>query len=52
MAECPVCRNAVDEAAAKAVAVRRRDTGDAGSKPVADLIAYLRQLIDTRAAKW
>ena len=40
------------EAQAKAVSVRRRDTGDAGSKPVADLIPYLRQLIDSRAAKW
>jgi threonyl-tRNA synthetase len=40
------------EVQAKAVSVRRRDTGDAGSQPVAELIAYLRQLIDTRAAKW
>ncbi|MBI4165939.1 MAG: threonine--tRNA ligase [Acidobacteria bacterium] len=40
------------EVQAKAVSVRRRDTGDAGSKPVAEFIAYLRQLIDTRAAKW
>ena len=40
------------EVQAKAVSVRRRDTGDAGSKPVAELIATIRQLIDTRAAKW
>ncbi len=40
------------EVQAKAVAVRRRDTGDAGSRPIAELIPYLRQLIDTRAAKW
>ncbi len=40
------------EVQAKAVAVRRRDTGDAGAKPVAELIPYLRQLIDSRAAKW
>lgn len=40
------------EVQAKAVSVRRRDTGDAGSKPVGELIATLRQLIDTRAAKW
>jgi threonyl-tRNA synthetase len=40
------------EVQAKAVSVRRRDTGDAGSQPVTELIAYLRQLIDTRAAKW
>jgi len=40
------------EVQAKAVAVRRRDTGDAGSKPVTELIPYLRQLIDSRATKW
>ena len=40
------------EVQAKAVAVRRRDTGDVGSKPVAELIPYLRQLIDSRATKW
>ena len=40
------------EVQSKAVSVRRRDTGDAGSKPLADFIAYLRHLIDTRAAKW
>jgi threonyl-tRNA synthetase len=40
------------EVQAKAVSVRRRDTGDAGSKPVAELVATIRQLIDTRAAKW
>jgi threonyl-tRNA synthetase len=40
------------EVQAKAVAVRRRDTGDAGSQPVAEFIPYLRQLIDSRATKW
>jgi threonyl-tRNA synthetase len=40
------------EAHAQAVAVRRRDTGDAGSKPLAEFIPWLRQLIDTRAVKW
>ena len=40
------------EVQAKAVAVRRRDTGDAGSQPVTELIPYLRQLIDSRATKW
>jgi threonyl-tRNA synthetase len=40
------------EVQAKAVAVRRRDTGDSGSQPVAELIPYLRQLIDSRAVKW
>jgi threonyl-tRNA synthetase len=36
----------------RAVAVRRRDTGDAGSKPLAEFIPYVRQLIDSRATKW
>jgi len=36
----------------RAVAVRRRDTGDAGSSPLAEFIPYVRQLIDSRAMKW
>jgi threonyl-tRNA synthetase len=40
------------EVQSKSVSVRRRDTGDAGSKPLAEFIPYLRQLIDSRAAKW
>jgi threonyl-tRNA synthetase len=34
------------------VSVRRRDTGDAGIRPLADFKSYLRELIDTRANKW
>ncbi len=40
------------EAQSRSVAVRRRDTGDAGSQPVAEFIGWVRQLIDTRATKW
>jgi len=40
------------EAAAGGVAVRRRDTGDAGFKPVAEFVSWVRELIDTRAIKW
>ena len=40
------------EAEARSVAVRRRDTGDAGAKPLDEFIASVRNLIDTRAAKW
>jgi len=40
------------EAQAQSVAVRRRDTGDAGSRPLSEFIPWLRQLIDTRAVKW
>jgi threonyl-tRNA synthetase len=40
------------EAQSRSVAVRRRDTGDAGSRPLAEFIVWARQLIDTRAAKW
>lgn len=40
------------EAAARSVAVRRRDTGDAGSQTLPDFIRWIRELIDTRAAKW
>ncbi|HUY14381.1 MAG TPA: threonine--tRNA ligase [Terriglobia bacterium] len=40
------------EAEARSVAVRRRDTGDAGAKPLDEFIAWVRNLIDTRAAKW
>jgi len=40
------------EAAARAVALRRRDTGDVGSRPLAELIPWIRNLIDSRATKW
>jgi threonyl-tRNA synthetase len=40
------------EAHDRSVAVRRRDTGDVGSRPVSEFIAWARQLIDTRATKW
>jgi threonyl-tRNA synthetase len=40
------------EARAGGVAVRRRDTGDVGFKPLADFISWIRGLIDTRATKW
>ena len=40
------------EAQGRGVAVRRRDTGDAGFRPVAEFISWLRELIDTRATKW
>jgi threonyl-tRNA synthetase len=40
------------EAQGQGVAVRRRDTGDAGFRPLAEFIPWLRELIDTRATKW
>ena len=40
------------EAQSRSVALRRRDTGDAGSRPLPEFVAWVRQLIDTRAAKW
>ena len=40
------------EAQARGVAVRRRDTGDAGFKPLADFIPWICELIDTRATEW
>jgi threonyl-tRNA synthetase len=40
------------EAQSRSVAVRRRDTGAAGSRPVTEFVAWVRQLIDTRATKW
>ncbi|MGD0696297.1 MAG: threonine--tRNA ligase [Terriglobia bacterium] len=40
------------EAEAQTVAVRRRDTGDAGSRPLSEFIPWVRQLIDTRAVTW
>ena len=40
------------EAEGRTVAVRRRDTGDAGAKPVGEFIIWVRNLIDTRATKW
>lgn len=40
------------EAEKGGVAVRRRDTGDAGFQPLAQFIPSIRTLIDTRAIKW
>jgi threonyl-tRNA synthetase len=40
------------EIQSRSVALRRRDTGDAGSRPLAEFVGWVRQLIDTRAAKW
>jgi len=40
------------EAQGRGVAVRRRDTGDAGFKPLPEFITWLRELIDTRATTW
>jgi threonyl-tRNA synthetase len=40
------------EAQNRSVAVRRRDTGDAGSRPLAEFVDWAQQLIDTRATKW
>lgn len=40
------------EAQGGGVAVRRRDIGDAGFRPLAEFKSYLRELIDTRANKW
>jgi threonyl-tRNA synthetase len=40
------------EAQGGGVAVRRRDTGDAGFRPLGEFKSYLRELIDTRANKW
>jgi threonyl-tRNA synthetase len=40
------------EAAARTVAVRRRDAGDTGTVPLDDFIRQVRGLIDSHAAKW
>ena len=40
------------EGAGRGVAVRRRDTGDAGFKLVQEFVSWVRQLIDSRAIKW
>jgi threonyl-tRNA synthetase len=40
------------EAQGRGVAVRRRDSGDAGFRPLADFIRELRDLIDRRLTKW
>jgi threonyl-tRNA synthetase len=40
------------EAQGGGVAVRRRDTGDAGFRLLDEFKSYLRELIDTRANKW
>ena len=40
------------EAASRGVAVRRRDTGDAGFRPLTEFVGWIRELIDTRAMTW
>jgi threonyl-tRNA synthetase len=40
------------EATAGNIAVRRRDTGDAGSQPLDVFVQRIRELIDSRAVKW
>ncbi len=40
------------EAKGHGVAVRRRDAGDMGFRPLAEFVPWLRELIDTRAMKW
>jgi threonyl-tRNA synthetase len=40
------------ETEAQGVAVRKRDTGDAGFKTLGDFIPWVRDLIDTKAVKW
>ncbi|HUX09598.1 MAG TPA: threonine--tRNA ligase, partial [Terriglobia bacterium] len=40
------------EVQAEGVSVRRRDTGDAGFRPLAEFKSYIRELIDTRANQW
>jgi threonyl-tRNA synthetase len=40
------------EAESRTVAVRRRDSGDAGARPLGEFVRWARGLIDTRAIKW
>jgi threonyl-tRNA synthetase len=40
------------EAKGQGVAVRRREAGDVGFRPLAEFVPWLRELIDTRAMKW
>ena len=40
------------EAQSNSVAVRRRDRGDVGSKPLDEFVRLARELIDTRTPKW
>jgi threonyl-tRNA synthetase len=40
------------EAQGQGVAVRKRDTGDAGFRPLDELVAWMRELVDRRAVKW
>ena len=40
------------EAQGRGVAVRRRDTGDSGFRPLSEFVSWLGELIDTRATKW
>ncbi len=40
------------EAQGRGVAVRRRDTGDAGFRPLAEFIPAVRELVDKRVTKW
>jgi threonyl-tRNA synthetase len=40
------------EAKSRSVAVRRRDTGDAGSRPLGEFVSWIRELIDSRTMTW
>jgi threonyl-tRNA synthetase len=40
------------EAQARGIALRRRDTGDAGFRTLNEFIPWLRELIDKRLTKW
>jgi threonyl-tRNA synthetase len=40
------------EMKAEGVSVRRRDTGDAGFRPLQEFKSWIRELIDTRANQW
>ncbi|MDE3179272.1 MAG: threonine--tRNA ligase, partial [Acidobacteriota bacterium] len=40
------------EAQSQTVSVRKRDSGDSGSRSVAEFIVWVRGLIDSRAVKW
>jgi threonyl-tRNA synthetase len=40
------------EAASRSVAVRRRDRGDVGVRPLVEVVDWVRELIDKRTATW
>ncbi len=40
------------EAASRSVAVRRRDMGDVGVRPLVEVVDWVRELIDKRTATW